>query len=363
MSRFLVLFCAVLFVFSGLAFAELKELANAEEFETAIQEAKVPAIVQFSAYWCNPCQKLKKTLIDVSANYQDDQVLIYYVDAYVNSSLKKYLNGGYPTTRVFSQGKMGAQFVGSKSASFVTSFIDSAIQNKVEAQKVNSLIELNSLEEFNQTISSSEVPVMVQFSAYWCGPCQRLKETMKRVAPQYSASEIKLCYVDAYKISSLKSYLEGGYPTTKVFRQGKVGSDFFVGNASEQRVKSFIDNNIKVEVSAVNSLIEFKTAEEFELAIQSAKVPVVVQFSAYWCGPCKKLKATLENVVPSYSQDKVQICYVDAYVNSSLKKYLDGGYPTVKVFSNGKLTKGAFVGSKSEAFVRDFLDQVVKENE
>lgn len=361
MSRLLILSCITLSMFSSHLFADLKELANANDFDKAIKEAQVPVIVQFSAYWCKPCQNLKKTLAEATQNYNDNQILFYYVDAYVNASLKEYLNGGYPTTRVFSQGKMGAHFVGSKSSDYVRSFIDETIKQGAIVKKENSLIELESLEAFNKMITTSEMPVIVQFSAHWCKPCQRLKAKMKTMAPLYNANDIKICYVDAYVISELKIHLEGGYPTTKVFRKGKVGKDFFVGNVAEHKLKKFIDDTLNIDASAVNSLIEFETAEEFELAIKSSNVPVVVQFSAHWCKPCQRLKEKMKNIVVDYSQDKVQVCYVDAHVNTSLKKYLDGGYPTVRVFSNGKLTKNSFVGNKSESYLRNFLDQLTKE--
>lgn len=361
MSRFFILLCTVLCIASSFTAADLKELANAQEFETAIAEAKVPVVVQFSAYWCNPCQQLKKTISDVSTEYTDDQILFYYVDAYVNSELKKYIDGGYPTTRAFTQGKMGASFVGSKSASYVKSFVSNVISQRVAEE--NKLIELASTQEFNDMISTSESPVFVQFSAHWCGPCQRLKEKIKNIAPQYNGAEIKFCYVDAYVNSELKSYLEGGYPTSKIFTKGKTHSEFLVGDKSEAQVKRFVDSAIGVKISAVNAVIDFKTTQEFELALKSSEVPMMVQFSAHWCGPCKRLRKTLDEVAPQYSADKIQICYVDAYVNTELQKYLEGGYPTVKVFFKGKTTKSSFVGNKTKQFVNKFIDGIVKEEQ
>ncbi|BBM84119.1 thioredoxin family protein [Candidatus Uabimicrobium amorphum] len=360
MSRFLILL-AVLCIASSFTAADLKELANAQEFEKAIADAKVPVVVQFSAYWCNPCKKLKKTISDVSTEYTDDQILFYYVDAYVNSELKKYIDGGYPTTRSFTQKKMGASFVGSKSAKYVKSFVSKVISKRVAED--NKLIELASTQEFNDMISKSESPVFVQFSAHWCNPCQRLKEKVKNIAPQYNATEIKFCYVDAYENPELKSYLEGGYPTSKIFTKGKANGEFLVGDKSEAQVKKFVDNAIGVKVSAANAVIEFKNTQEFELALKSSDVPMMVQFSAHWCSPCKRLRKTLDEVAPLYSEDKIQICYVDAYVNTELRKYLDGGYPTVKVFFKGKLTKSSFVGDKTKKFVNKFVSGIIKDEQ
>lgn len=64
-------------------------------------------------------------------------------------------------------------------------------------------------------------------------------------------------------------------------------------------------------------------------------------------------------VAPSYSDKQVLLCTVDAYVNSDLKKYLMGGYPTIRVFNKGKTTKTSFIGNKSETFVRNFIDSII----
>jgi thioredoxin-like negative regulator of GroEL len=92
------------------------------------------------------------------------------VDAYVNSDLKKYLQGGYPTVRTFVQGQLGSHsFVGSKSESYVRQFIDSVInQQPMEAEEVRGeLKELKTSKEFNELIAQSQVPVLVKFSAEW----------------------------------------------------------------------------------------------------------------------------------------------------------------------------------------------------
>jgi len=68
----------------------------------------------------------------------------------------------------------------------------------------------------------------------------------------------------------------------------------------------------------------------------------------------------LVKIAPSYSDEQVLLCTVDAYVNSDLKKYLMGGYPTVRTFFKGQVTKSSFLGAKSETFIRSFLDSVVK---
>ena len=126
MKTALAVLATTLFCFAGRA--DLKELKNAAEFRALVQQTKVPVIVQFAAYWCGPCQELKDMLTDIAPDYADDKVIVAYVDAYVNSELKSYLQGGYPTVRTFRQGKLASEkFVGSAPESFVRNFIDSVI--------------------------------------------------------------------------------------------------------------------------------------------------------------------------------------------------------------------------------------------
>lgn len=101
------------------------------------------------------------------------------------------------------------------------------------------------------------------------------------------------------------------------------------------------------------------SSSEFRSLVASAHVPVIVQFSAYWCGPCQQLKGVYHEVAPDYSDDQVIIAYVDADQNSDLKSYLQGGYPTTRTFYNGKLASKKFTGSQSESYVRRFIDNVI----
>lgn len=113
-------------------------------------------------------------------------------------------------------------------------------------------------------------------------------------------------------------------------------------------------------ISSSAALLELKGADDFDDLVNNASVPVMVQFSAYWCGPCQDLKATVKRVASDYSDSEILLAYVDAYVNKSLGKYLKGGYPTVRTFNNGKLRKKSFVGSKSASYVRNFIDSVIR---
>lgn len=95
-----------------------------------------------------------------------------------------------------------------------------------------------------------------------------------------------------------------------------------------------------------------------EVLQRSAEVPVVVDFWAEWCGPCKVLGPTLERLAHAYG-GRFELVKVDVDANRELQaQFRVQSIPTVIAFKDGR-PAATFIGAKPEAQVRAWIEALL----
>jgi thioredoxin 1 len=105
----------------------------------------------------------------------------------------------------------------------------------------------------------------------------------------------------------------------------------------------------------MSDLIHHVTDDTFEPEVLKSSVPVLVDYWAEWCGPCKAIAPVLEEVAKEYS-GKLKVAKMDVDANTEVpKKYNIRGIPTLMLFKNGNM-EAMKVGAMSKSQLTAFLD-------
>jgi len=209
----------------------------------------------------------------------------------------------------------------------------------------------------------------VMFFAPWCGHCKRLAPIWDKLAEDYIKDEkdVVIGKVDCTKETSLCSSQDvTGYPTLKFFKDGPENGVKHRGQRDQKSLEKFINEQMgraPTEEEEIAMEPEEAVAEKglFTLTEKSfknhvAKGDTFIKFYAPWCGHCKKLAPTWDELAAKMGADgKATIAKVDCTKSQSLcQEHGIKGYPTLAYFRKGEKVE-AYRGGRTMKDLSDFV--------
>ena len=187
--------------------------------------------------------------------------------------------------------------------------------------------------DFEKEVLASEGPVLVDFWAVWCGPCRIMAPVLDQVAEE-TEGKIRVLKMDVDKNPSVPGrYGIQGIPTLILFEGGKALTRF-VGVVAKNDLMKGIEEAL--ERAKRPDLIVVVDSDNFETEVLRSKVPVLVDFWAVWCGPCRKLVPLVEDLSWEY-EGRLKVAKIDFDTNKDLAtRYHVQAIPNVLIFKGGR---------------------------
>ena len=108
----------------------------------------------------------------------------------------------------------------------------------------------------------------------------------------------------------------------------------------------------------MSEFITHVTDASFDQDVIQAETPVLVDYWAEWCGPCKMIAPILDEIAEAY-QGKLKICKLNIDENQQTPpKYNVRGIPTLMLFKNGSV-EATKVGALSKSQLAAFIDSSI----
>ena len=118
-------------------------------------------------------------------------------------------------------------------------------------------------------------------------------------------------------------------------------------------------NNNKPNKNEVKQTMDHFFEEEFKEKVLDSKIPVIMDFYADWCGPCRALSPVIERISKEY-EGKVSLVKVDCDECTDLAAEMEiKSIPTIIVFNNGEQV-GKKIGAVPEPELRKFIEKSIK---
>ena len=104
----------------------------------------------------------------------------------------------------------------------------------------------------------------------------------------------------------------------------------------------------------MSKVVIVENKDDFQNEVINNEIPVLVDFWAEWCGPCKQLAPLVEEASNEF-KDKIKVCKIDVDVNRDIAaEYGIRSIPTLMIFENGMLV-GTEIGALTKLQLEEFI--------
>jgi len=207
---------------------------------------------------------------------------------------------------------------------------------------------------FDQTVLRSDVPVLVDFWAPWCGPCLVMAPVIEEITDEY-AGKVKVCRLNVDNAHQTTTNYGIRYiPTFILFKDGQVQRQW-VGVTSKNELTAAIDELLYP--SPPTNIIDLTDAT-FDQTVLRSGLPVLVDFWAPWCGPCLTMAPVIQEIADEYA-GRAKTCKLN--VDNAPQTTTNYGIryiPTFILFKDGRVQK-QWVGVTSKNELTAAIDELV----